>query len=156
MAAFGLALRSIGHGKKVVIIQFMKGREDIGEYKAAERLGPECEIRQFGSREFTDLRNPSREDIDRARKGLEYAWKVLSGNPDLVILDELGLAASVGLVRPDGVEKLIQHADRETVIVITGRKVPQSIIDKADLVTDMRNVRHPKDSGVDAREGVEY
>ncbi len=156
MAAFGLALRSIGHGKKVVVVQFMKGRQDIGEYRAARRLSPGLEIRQFGRRELMDLAHPTPEDYRLAREGLEFARGALLGKPDLLILDELGLAASIGLVGVGDVLDLIARADPATVLVITGRKVPAEVAAIADLVTEMHEIRHPMRAGVGPREGLEY
>jgi len=156
MAAFGLALRSLGHGKKVVIVQFMKGRRNIGEYRAAARLGSGLEIRQFGRKELIDLAHPTHEDFRLARQGLEFASGALLGKPDLMVLDELGLAASIGLVGVKEVLDLIGRADPRTVLVITGRKVPKEIVDMADLVTEMHEVRHPMRAGVGPRKGLEY
>ncbi len=156
MAAFGLALRSLGHGKSVVIVQFMKGRPDIGEYKAAARLGPGLEIRQFGRRELMDLAHPTPRDFRQARQGLRFAREALLRKPDLLVLDELGLAASIGLVDVSEVLDLIAKADPRTVLVITGRKVPKEIVDMADLVTEMHEIRHPMRAGVGPRKGLEY
>src|SRR4030042_6725618 len=101
--ALGLALRSVGHGNRVIIVQFMKGRKDIGEYKIAKRLHPDYEIYQFGREDWVDLKNPSEEDKRRAREGLLFAQKSLKLEPNLLILDEIGLAAYYGLLETDDV-----------------------------------------------------
>ncbi len=156
MAAFGLALRMAGHGNRVVVIQFMKGRPEIGEYKASQRLKPNLEIYQFGRREFVDLKNPDKKDVELAARGLRFAKEKLLEAPDMMVLDELGLAASVGLVDTQDVLDLVSSAPEKTVIVITGRKVPQPVIDIGDLVTEMREVRHPMRSGAGPKKGLEY
>lgn len=156
MAAFGLALRSVGHGHKVIIVQFMKGRKNIGEFMIAERLSPEYEIHQFGREEFMDLSRPTSEDFRLAHEGLRFAQEALSRKPDLLILDEIGLAASIGLVGVGDVEGLVAKAASNTVIVITGRRVPKEIVAAGDLVTEMREVKHPMRSGMGPTEGIEY
>ena len=96
--ALGLALRAVGHGYKVIIIQFMKGRKNIGEYLIKERLAPEYEIYQFGKEKFVNLENPSEEDKKLAQKGLEFARESLRKKPRLLILDEINLAIAIGLI----------------------------------------------------------
>ncbi len=102
--SLGLALRSLGHGHRVVIIQFMKGRKDIGECLFKEKigeLGDKYEIYQYGRIGFVDLDNPSEEDKEKAGEGLEKAKNVLNDPPHLLILDEINLAVSVGLLDED-------------------------------------------------------
>jgi len=156
ITAFGLALRAVGHGYKVIIIQFMKGRKDIGEYKIRERLQPEYEIHQFGREEFVDLKNPDPIDIELAQKGLEFAREALKKKPRLLILDEINLAVAVGLVKLEEVLELLDEVPEETVVVLTGRNAPKELIEKADLVTFMKDVKHPMKKGVPARRGIEY
>ena len=88
--AFGFALRAIGHGYKAVIVQFMKGWADIGEVKACKRLAPECEVHQFGRKEFVDPKNPAPEDIKLAKDGLAFARRTLKKRPKLLVLDSVG------------------------------------------------------------------
>lgn len=156
MAALGLAIRSAGHGYRSIVIQFMKGRRDTGEYRIAKRLGPEYEIHQFGREEFMDLNDPAPEDFEMAARGLDFAREILAERPKLLILDELGLAASVGLVEVSEVMEVIESASPDTVLVITGRRVPEEIVSAGDLVTEMIEVKHPLRSGVGARKGLEY
>lgn len=156
LTAFGLALRAVGHGYKVIIIQFMKGRKDVGEYKVKDRLQPEYEIYQFGREEFIDLNNPQPIDYELARKALEFAEKALERKPRILVLDEINLAAAIGLVKAEEVLKLLEKVPEETVVVLTGRKAPKEFIEVADLVTEMREIKHPHKLGVEARKGIEY
>ncbi|MEW5955241.1 MAG: cob(I)yrinic acid a,c-diamide adenosyltransferase [Candidatus Micrarchaeota archaeon] len=152
-AALGVALRAAGWRKKTVFIQFMKGRP-TGELKAARKLAPFLEIRQFGSREFVDLKNPSEADKQRAFNALECAWKALAGKPDLLVLDEANLAAAVGLVKPSEVMALARSAPEKTRVVLTGRNAPKQFIEAADFVTEVRDVKRPP-AGRPVK-GIEY
>ncbi|MEM2526790.1 MAG: cob(I)yrinic acid a,c-diamide adenosyltransferase [Candidatus Bathyarchaeia archaeon] len=156
ITAFGLALRAIGHGYKVIIIQFMKGRKDIGEYKIWKRLAPQYEIHQFGRKEFIDLNRPDPVDYVLARRALEFAKKAIRRRPRLLILDEINLAVSVGLVRLEDVLELLNNVPEPTTVVLTGRNAPKELIERADLVTEMREIKHPWKRGVQARRGIEY
>ncbi|MDH5815395.1 MAG: cob(I)yrinic acid a,c-diamide adenosyltransferase [Candidatus Nezhaarchaeota archaeon] len=156
LTAFGLALRAIGHGFKVIIIQFMKGRKDVGEYKIKDRLQPEYEIYQFGREEFVDLNNPQPIDYELARKALEFAEKALERKPRVLVLDEINLAAAIGLVKVEEVLKLLEKVPEETVVVLTGRRAPKEFIEIADLVTELKEIKHPYRFGVEARKGIEY
>lgn len=150
LAAFGLALRALGHNKKVVIIQFMKGRKDIGEYKIMKRL---CKIYQFGRKEWVNLKKPLEKDKLLAKKGIEFAKKV---NADVLILDEINLALEIRLIDFNDVKELLRITPKKTIVVMTGRKADKRIIKMADLVTEMRYVKHPYWKGVKALEGIEY
>ncbi|MBI5253275.1 MAG: cob(I)yrinic acid a,c-diamide adenosyltransferase [Euryarchaeota archaeon] len=156
ITAFGLALRALGHGHKVIIIQFMKGRRDIGEYKVKRRLSPEYEIHQFGRKEFIDLKNPEPLDFELAKKGLEFAKKALKKKPDLLILDEINLAAAFKLIKLEEVLELLNNVPENTTVVLTGRRAPKELIERADLVTEMKEIKHPMKKGVLARRGIEY
>jgi cob(I)alamin adenosyltransferase len=156
ITAFGLALRALGHGHKVVIIQFMKGRKDIGEYGVKKRLSPEYEIHQFGRKEFIDLKNPEPVDFELARKGLEFAKKALKKKTDLLILDEINLAVAFKLIKLEEVLKFLNNVPKNTTVVLTGRRAPRELIERADLVTEMKEIKHPMKKGVPARKGIEY
>ncbi|MEM1570092.1 MAG: cob(I)yrinic acid a,c-diamide adenosyltransferase [Candidatus Bathyarchaeia archaeon] len=143
--ALGLALRCIGHGLRAVIIQFMKGRKDIGEYKVMELLKPYYEIYQFGRREWVDLRNPSEEDKILARKGLEKAREVLKSKPHLLVLDEICLAAFVGLLDTKSILELLNEVPDETDVVLTGRYCPPELINRADIVNMVVEVKAPRE-----------
>lgn len=156
ITAFGLALRAIGHGYKVIIIQFMKGRKDIGEYKIRKRLTPNYEIHQFGRREFIDLKNPDPIDYILARRALRFAKKAIKKRPRLLILDEINLAVSIGLIELKDVLELLSNIPEPTTVVLTGRNAPKELIERADLVTEMHEIKHPWRRGVQARKGIEY
>jgi len=156
LTAFGNALRAIGHGYKVIIIQFMKGRKNIGEYKIRERLAPEYEIYQFGRKEFIELKSPEPIDIELAQKGLAFAKEALKRKPKLLILDEINLAVAVGLLKLEDVLNLLDDVPSSTVAILTGRRAPKELIERADLVSEMREIKHPMKMGVLARRGIEY
>ncbi len=154
-ASLGLALRAAGHGFKVYIIQFLKGGKDCGELKAARRLAPELTIEQVGRGIFLS-RCPDEIDVRMARDGFAKARKiVLSGDYDLVVLDELNCALDFGLIPLAEVKDMIVRKAPHTELVITGRWAHPDIIKLADLVTEMRAVKHYYRSGQRARRGIE-
>jgi len=153
-SALGLALRSVGHGNKVVIVQFMKGRKDIGEYKIGKRLNPDYEIHQFGSEGWVDLKNPSEDDKRRAREGLAFVERALKMEPNLLILDELGLAAYCGLIDTRDVLGVLKSIPKKTDVVITGRWVPRELIERADFVNEITDVKRPKE--IPTVKGIQY
>lgn len=155
-AAFGLAMRAVGRGWRVLIIQFLKARES-GEVLAAERLRPELEVRRFGTERFIDPRHPREEDLAVLRAGLEEAKRALaSGDYRLVVLDEINVVAHMGLIGEDEVLKTVRSRAEGVEVVLTGRYAPKSFIDAADYVTEFREVKHPFRKGVQAREGIEF
>ena len=156
IAALGLALRSIGHKRKVVIIQFMKGRKDVGEYKAAKKLAPYLKVYQFGSKGFVNLKNPSEKDKKLAQKGLEFAKKVLKKKPDLLILDEINLAAAFGLLDLKELVGFLRKVPKRMDVVLTGRRASTKLYKLADGVSVVKKVKHVFDKGVPARKGIEY
>jgi len=143
--AIGLAVRAVGHGLKVVIIQFMKGWKNTGEYLIAERLQPEYEIHLVGREGWVDLKNPSEEDKEMARKGIILAREKLREKPALLVLDEIGLAAFIGLVPVEDVLKLLDEAPEETDVVLTGRYVPPELINRADFVNLVIEAKSPRE-----------
>jgi len=155
--AFGLALRAVGHGHRAIIVQFMKGRrEGIGEYRVQERLKPLYEVHQFGREEFIDFKHPMEEDYRLARKALEFARQALKEKPRILVLDEVNLAVHFGILPLKDVLELIEKVPPETTLVLTGRRAPKELIEKADLATEMKMIKHPYEKGIEAREGVEY
>ena len=153
-AALGLSFRAVGHGKKVIFIQFMKGRKDTGEWLAKDRLSPEFELYQFGRKEFVDLKNPSEEDIKLAKEGLEFAKESLKRNPDILVLDEINVALYAGLVTIDELKELFSLAQKDTWIVLTGRYASEELKEIADFVTEFVEVKAPKE--LHFEEGIEY
>jgi cob(I)alamin adenosyltransferase len=155
-AALGLALRACGHGLSVYMIQFMKGDIEYGELKAAQCI-PNLTIIQFGRPDFVDKENPRKEDIDLARKALEHAKDIISsGDHDIVILDELNVALDFKLVDLKDALMLIESKPKNIELIITGRNAPKEILNMADLVTNMENIKHPYDGGISARCGIEH
>lgn len=156
-AALGQALRAIGHGYKVFMLQFMKGSKEYGELQAAEKYLPSLIIVQSGLETFVSKENPSQADIDLARQGLSTAQKVIrEGHYDLVILDEINVALDFNLVDVEEVLNLIKTKPDHVELILTGRYVPRKIVEHADLVSDVTLVKHPYYQGVPARKGIEY
>ncbi len=153
-SALGVALREIGHKQKVVVIQFMKGRKDIGEYLIKNKLKPYYEIHQFGRKGFVNLNNPSEEDKKRAKEALEFAEKKLKENPHLLILDEINLACAIGLLDTKEVIKFLNKAPKKVNIYLIGRYAPKELIKKADFVNEVIELKHPK--YWKAKKGIEY
>jgi len=143
--ALGLALRCVGHKLRVVIIQFMKGRKDIGEYLIKERLAPYYEIRQFGRAGWVNLRNPSEEDKVLAKDALNEAGKILKSKPHLLVLDEVCLAAYIGLISVEEILSLLDEVPDETDVVLTGRYCPPELVDRADFVNMIVEVKAPRE-----------
>jgi cob(I)alamin adenosyltransferase len=155
-ASLGLALRAVGHDMSVCMVQFMKGSPNYGELKAASRL-PNFTIEQHGRDEFVDKKNPAQVDIDMAQEGLKRAREVLeAGEHDLVILDELNVALDFALVSLEDVLGLIEMRPQHVELVITGRGAHPDVVRAADLVSEVLNIKHHYDAGVEAREGVEF
>lgn len=155
-AALGLALRALGYGQKVMMIQFMKGRE-YGEVLASDKFLPDLTLYRCGRDSFVDKNAPSPIDIELARTGLETAKKaIFSGEYDMIILDEINVALDFQLVDLEAVIQLIKNKPHQTVIGLTGRYAPPEIIELADLVTEMKEIKHPYNKGIKAQKGFEY
>lgn len=153
-AALGLALRAAGAGLRVCIIQFIKKRT-CSEHKALERYQDHITIKQCGQG-FILKRKASSADIKAAVEGIEEVKKVVrSGSVDLLILDEANIAVSRGLISRDDLLEVMEMKPRDMELVITGRYADNEIMAKADLVTEMREVKHYAHKGVKARRGIE-
>lgn len=154
--ALGLALRAIGHKKRVVMVQFMKGRKDIGEYLAKDHL-PGFVMRQFGRKEFVNLENPSPTDRELAKEGLAYVRELFHGDEvvDMLILDEINLAVSIGLLDLNEVLSLLSFIPPKTIVILTGRNAPKELVDLSDYVVEMRDLKRPGKT-IPPREGIEY
>lgn len=156
-AALGLALRAVGHNLKVIIIQFMKGSKNYGEFKAIKKYLPQIKIEQFGLTTFVNKNNPSKKDIELAQKGLKRARRaILSRVYDLVILDEINVTMDFNLISVEDVLQLIEEKPPNVELILTGRYVPEEIIEKADLVSEVKEIKHWFTKGVDTRKGIEY
>jgi len=155
-AALGLAFRAVGRGLKVCMIQFMKGGGPYGEHFAAERLAPDLIIIPTGRAGWVNRENPDPEDVRLAGEALAMARTAATGGEyDLVILDEVNGAMGFGLVAVTDVLELLQAKMPQVELVLTGRNAPPEIVAAADLVTEMREVKHYYKAGVPARIGIE-
>ena len=155
-AAFGLALRAIGHGEKVYMIQFMKGSPDYGEVQAAKYL-PNFQLVQKGRDCFVRKGSPAPEDLKIAREGIELARDVISsGEYDLVILDEINVAVDYGLIPEEEVLNLIDLKPERTTLVLTGRYATEKLMEKADMVSEVKEIKHHYKKGISAQAGIEY
>jgi len=153
-AAFGLALRAAGRGLKVFIAQFAKQR-DSGEAIAAERFSDLITIRRFGREGFI-LGKPTPEDRDEAQRGMRAVREILAeGAYPLVILDEINIATHYGLISVDDLLRALADRASHVEVVLTGRKADPRVLAAADLVTEMRAVKHYFTRGAPAREGIE-
>ncbi len=153
-AAIGLALRASGHGFKTYIGQFMKGQY-YGELTPLHK-NPLIDIEQYGDEGCIRKEEVTDRHIARARDGLKRAARALqSGQYDLVILDEITVAIWFELISVQDVLELMQLRPAHLELILTGRRAPQALIEKADLVTEMREVKHYYTQGVEARDGIE-
>ncbi|MGD9555748.1 MAG: cob(I)yrinic acid a,c-diamide adenosyltransferase [Mangrovibacterium sp.] len=154
-AAFGLALRAAGAGKKVYFAQFVKGKI-YSEIKAVRQYLPAITVKQFGRGCFI-VKEPAKEDILAARAGLEEVAGIInSGKYDLVVLDEATIAIYYGLFSVSELTGILSQKPANTEILITGRYAPEELIDMADLVTEMKEIKHYYTKGIQARRGIEY
>uniref|UniRef100_C6E4E6 corrinoid adenosyltransferase n=1 Tax=Geobacter sp. (strain M21) TaxID=443144 RepID=C6E4E6_GEOSM len=155
-AALGLALRAVGRGLKVCMVQFIKGGGEYGEHLAAERLAPLLTIHQTG-RDcwiYKDRLDP--QDVAIAHGTLNLARETLTGGEyDLVILDEINGAAWFGLITVEDILDLIKQRPEQVELVLTGRSADPRVVEAADLVTEMVEVKHYYQAGVPARTGIE-
>jgi len=155
-AALGLALRAIGHGMKVLMIQFMKGDPEYGEVRAA-RLLPGMEIVQKGLPSFVQPGNPRPDDLRLAKEGLQLAGRALAdGNWDLVILDELNVAVDYGLLTLPEVLRALDGRTEQVNVVVTGRGAHPELVKRADMVSEVLEIKHHFHAGAGARKGIEY
>ena len=158
-AALGMALRAAGHGKRACMVQFIKGSWHYGEMDSAARLAPQFELVAAG-RGFVgiiDDTSPKSAHEEAARGALaEAAGRISSGAYDIVMLDEVNYAVDLGLVGEDAVLEAVRARPQGTDVVLTGNRARPAIIEEADLVTEMREVKHPFRSGVKAKRGIDF
>jgi cob(I)alamin adenosyltransferase len=155
-ASFGLALRAVGRGLKVYIVQFIKGGFDYGELYVVDKL-PGLTLRAFGRGRFVSEKKPDKVDVDFAGQALETAREaVMKGEADIVVLDEINVALNLRLISVEEVLELIKGKPEHVELVLTGRNAPREIIQAADLVTEMIEIKHPYNAGFKARKGIEY
>ncbi len=156
-AALGTVLRAAGHGLNISVIFFIKGHFAQGEYKTLRTL-PNVKVTAFGLRRFIDYNgavNPKEKTQAKAALAAARA-DITGGKYDLVVLDEINCACFFGLIKPEDVRQLIKDKPRHVELILTGREADKKLIEAADLVTEMRKIKHPFDKGIEARKGIEY
>ena len=154
--ALGVVLRALGHGLRVHITYFMKGDYPYGERRILSQL-PNVDFASFGSVGFVNQAKVKPEEIEQAKRALADAREaMLSGNYDLVVLDEVNLAVAWKLVGLEDVLRFINDKPQNVEVILTGRQADAKLIKVADLVTEMVKVKHPHDKGIKARRGIDY
>jgi cob(I)alamin adenosyltransferase len=153
-AAFGVAFRALGHGLKVSILQFIKGKWKTGELQAAHRFG--LEMAPMGKGFTWESQN-----LEEDKALMREAWsraseKILSGRYDLIILDELNYVLGYGYLPVDEVIRCLKSRPPHVHVLLTGRNAPEEIISIADCVTEMRDIKHPYRNGIPAQKGIDY
>jgi cob(I)alamin adenosyltransferase len=162
-AALGLACRAIGHGYNVLIIQFIKGNigqratsGEYGELESARRLAPHLTIRPMGRGCRINRENPEPEDVQLCREAMLYAQRAIaSGEYDIVVLDEINVAVDLGLIQKEEVLRLLDERPPHVELILTGRRAAPEIMERADLVTEMKEIKHYYRKGVASRTGIE-
>ena len=155
-AALGLTFRALGHGHRVCFIQFIKGSWKYGELEAAKRFGDLLEVHVMG-RGFTWKSDDLEKDIAVAREGWKFAKDVIARNRHhLVVLDELTYLISYKMIDEQEIVDVLTGRDPSMHIVVTGRSAGEKLYSAADLVTEMREIKHPYKKGVKAQKGIEF
>ncbi len=167
--ALGLALRTVGHGKKAIIIQFCKWRTNVGEHMIKKRLGNLYEIYTFGREAWLGDKDMTAEfggqkfkveavtdrDKELAENGLAFAAKIMQEKkPTLLVLDEINLAAHWNLIPIERILQLLSNVPKETSVVMTGRYAPQELVERADFVNLVNEVKMPKE--FELTQGIQY
>ena len=158
-AALGLALRAVGHGKKILMIQFIKGSWHYGEMSSSSRLSPEFEMIAVGKGFVGILDDTStpEQHADTARQAVLLAQKSVSeGKFDVVILDEINYAVNLNLISEDDVLDIINARNSDVDVILTGNYAGDKVMDMADLVTEMRSIKHPFQKGIRAKKGIDF
>lgn len=152
--ALGLALRTVGHRKRAVIVQFLKYWKKTGEYKVRDRLKPYYTIKQFGRKGWKGLSRLGPRDRELCLKGLEFAGKALKSRPSLLVLDEVNLAVHTGVLKAGEVLEFLEKVPKNTDIVLTGRYAPRELVRRADYVIEIVDRKHPKKPA--SKAGIQY
>lgn len=153
--ALGLALRSVGHKHKVVIIQFLKWWKNTGEYKIRKMLAPYYEIHQFGRKGWHGLSSLGEEDKKLARKALKFAEKIVKEKkPHLLVLDEINLAVYCKLLDVKEVLEFLDKIPKKTDVVLTGRYAPKELIERAEFVNEVKDIKYPEE--MVTTKGIQY
>jgi len=153
-ASLGLAIRAAGHNFKIAIIHFMK-IWDYGEVKSLKKLG--IDLFRYGTTELIDPKNPSPIDYEEAEKAILKAEKLIEKSDyDILILDEINVAVDFSLIPIKRVVDLLDKKPDNLELVLTGRNCPQELIERADLVSVIDEIKHPYQGGMEARKGIEF
>jgi len=158
-AALGLVLRAVGYNHKVCMVQFVKGSWHYGELDSAKRLAPEFELVTAGKGfvGILDDKSPREEHVKAANDTLAISKeKIMSGKFNVVILDEINYAVQLELLKIDDVIDLIKSKPSELDLVLTGNHAAEEVIEIADLVTEMKEIKHPFKSGIKAKKGIDF
>jgi len=158
-AALGIALRATGYGKKICMIQFIKGSWHYGEMHSSKRLEPEFEIIAIGKGfvGIIDDKTPKEEHESIAKEAIKISIeKIQSGKYDIVILDEINYAINLDLVKIEDVLNLIKSKPPGLDLVLTGNYAKDEIIELADIVTEMKEIKHPFQRGIKAKKGIDF
>ena len=158
-AALGIVLRAVGHGYKVAMIQFIKGEWYYGELTSSKRLEPEFEMIAAGKGfvGIIDDDHPIEDHQTAAKRALALAKeKIASGNYDVMILDEVNYAAKLNLISEQDILDTIAARPEKTSLVLTGNYLPESVMSAADLVTEMKEIKHPYQKGIRAKKGIDF
>lgn len=158
-AALGMCVRAVGYNWNVCVIQFIKGSWKYGELKGIKRLEPNVELHTVGEGFVGIIDDDKSFDEHRqaAREGMEFALeKIQSGKFQLIVLDELNVAVKLGLVTDDELDAILAARGDKQHLVITGRDAPDRLVERADLVTEMTEVKHPFQQGVLAQKGIDW
>ena len=158
-AALGMALRALGHGFKVLMIQFIKGEWFYGELSSSSKLEPDFELVAAGKGfvGIIDDDKPREDHVAAAKEALRISKeKIASGKYDIVILDEINYAVNLKLISVDDVLELIKIKPKHTTLVLTGNYANEKVIESADLVTEMREIKHPYKQGKKAKRGIDF
>ncbi|MEK7871269.1 MAG: cob(I)yrinic acid a,c-diamide adenosyltransferase [Nitrospirota bacterium] len=158
-SALGIALRACGHNMKVVMLQFIKGSWHYGELESVKKLSPNFELIPLGKGfvGIIDDRLPREEHIKAAKEALGIAReKITSGNYRIVILDEINVAVRLNLIDIEDLLDLVKAKPERLHLIITGRGADPKLIEAADLVTEMREIKHPYQKGIEAQRGIDY
>jgi cob(I)alamin adenosyltransferase len=155
-AALGLALRAVGHGLKVLVIQFLKGNIRYGEIESQKKLSPYLTIKQTGRETFVSKKNPDPVDVKLVQEGFALAKRAIASQEyDIVILDEINVAIDYGLIPLLDFLHVLDAKPSRVELILTGRNARPEVMDRADLVTEMVERKHYYKEGVSARQGIE-
>jgi len=158
-AALGMALRAVGYNHKICMIQFIKGSWPYGEMVSVKRLEPELELIIVGKGfvGIIDDKSAREDHIKIAQEAIQVSKeKIQSGNYNIVILDEINYAINLGLIDLNDVLNLIKSKPEKLNLVLTGNHAKNEIIDVADLVTEMKEIKHPFKLGIKAKKGIDF